>query len=151
MSGVVLYYNALIKLCDDAAKFTGVHYLYLDLMGDMPPSPGSYCTLARYYGGDIDKLRTRYKKLRNACKNDFSQLCKTMEALGIQDADVNGALFKKSLVQPKETCDFRACVRKWARAELYRIEQEKEPRLYNYGNLLDRYEALLLKRRNRKR
>ena len=150
MSGIVLYYDTLLKMVDDAAKYTGVYYLYLDLAGDMPPSPGSIRALAKYYDGDMKKVFDRYKTLRTACGRDYYQLCETMELLGILDATENGDLFKRYLIKPRGDCDFRVKVRDWARIELRRASQNKQLRLYNFGDFIRRYEALLLKRRSKK-
>lgn len=148
MPNNVLYYSYILDLCEVAGDYTQKRALLYDIQHGDPTSPKSIIILAKYWDGDVNKLAAKYKELRNAASGAWVSVKELLEAEGRyvkEDAEV----FGQQLCKVEEVCDFRKMVRTWARAELKREAAGKGSTFYDMRGFLDRYEALILKRRQK--
>ena len=145
----VLYYDRLLRLCNAAGDYVNKKALYDDIMYGEPTSPESIKTLAKYYDGDKNNLAICYKRVKAEANNAWvavRELLQANECYVSYDAGV----FFNLLVKTDDDCDFRAKVRDWARAELRKEQKGKGSTFYNFRDLLDRYQKLVLKRQTPK-
>ncbi|MCQ2571292.1 MAG: hypothetical protein MJ154_03560 [Candidatus Saccharibacteria bacterium] len=149
MSNNVLYYDCLLNLCAAVGEYVCKRELYYDIKDGKPPSPASIKTLAKYYEGSVENLSLSYKRTSHRCNKEWLALKEFLENAGAYDKE-DAKTFYQQLTRINESCDFRAKVRDWARAELAKERKGKESAFYNMRDMLDRYEKLVLKRRNKK-
>ena len=167
MPNNVLYYDDIIKLCDAAGDYVRTKSLLDDLANSAYTSPQSVMILAQYYEGDIEILKDRHKDNVLKANNAWVAIRVILTAesrWNKGDADV----FFAKLTTAKEYCDFRPMVREWARAELRKEEKlvksknvpetdgkkkatPKGATFQDIGELLDRYQKLILKRQEKKK
>ncbi len=146
----VLYYNALLDLCDVAGDYVRLRALLIDIREGEPTSPDSIKTLAKYYDGDVNVLMNVFKQKRLAANEAWHVLKELMlhEDCWEEEASV---VFFQQITKKTEFCDFRAKVRDWARAELRKEKKTAGSSTFlSMKDLIYKYERLLLKRRDKK-
>lgn len=145
----VLYYTRLVDLCNIAGEWVSKKRLLDDIREGDPTSPESIKVLAKYYDGDVNVLAEANKKVATKANNLWFSLAELLKAEGRWD-DSDSKVFLSQLKKPVDFCDFRAKVRDWSRAELKREQNGKESTFYDYREMLDRYQKLVLKREQKK-
>ena len=146
MPNNVLYYNYLLKLCKVTGDFVQKRALLNDIRYGDPTSPQSIIILAKYWDGDVNKLAAKYKDVRIETSGAWDSIKELLSNCGRYDEE-DAKVFGQQLCKTEDVCDFRKMVRTWAKAELNKAAKGKETTFYDMGELLDRYEALILKRR----
>jgi len=149
MPNLVLYYDYMITLCEAAGDYVRIHALYMDLKHADPISPDTIKTIAKYYDGDTEILARSHKKVTSKASSAWQSVKEILKNEGRCD-DATAKTFGQQLAKTNEDCDFRKKVRDWSRAELRKIQNGKTPVFYDFGDLLARYEKLLLRRQQKK-
>lgn len=149
MPNNVLYYRKLEELTLLVGNYVCKKALIRDLKRGFYTSPDSINLLSKYYGGDIYNLRACYEKERGEINKVFEVVLDILKAEG-RFNHTDAKTFVSLMQKTEDTCDFRTKVRDWSRNELKR--EDKKPgssRFYDLGDLLGRYDDLLMDRRNR--
>lgn len=148
-NAVVLFYTDVKKLCDASGDYVQYRALYYDLInGTRHASPKSVKVLTKYFEGDFYKLEDRYKEVTRNANNKVLAVRGTLSALGLYN-EAEEDNFINHLRRCKEDCDFRTMVRGWCDQAIRKAEKGKDVKIISYGDFLDRYDELLLKRRKK--
>ena len=155
-SVAVLYYEAILKLCDACGLYLEHSHLYSDLRS-FEPLPDSHRVLVYKHDGSMAILR---HKMGIAWTNraeisesiiDFSVTLGLYKSGDEMREDEKVISFCDMLLYRTEICDFRKKVRDYAKQQLRHISNGKEVKLMSLGDFVDRYAKLVEARHKRKK
>ena len=149
MPNDVLYYKYILDLCDVTGDYVRERALLNDIKKGELASAGTILAIADSYKGEVSALANKFKKDENAVSGAWNSLKELLQDCG-QYSDEDAKVFGQQLCKTEEVCDFRKMVRTWARREQAKAKAGKEVTFYSFRGFLDRYEALILKRTERK-
>ena len=150
MPNEVLYYKYILDLCCVTGNYVRERALLNDIRRGERASAGTILAIANSYKGEINALANKFKKDENAVIGAWNSLKELLQDCG-QYSEDDAKVFGQQLCKTEDICDFRKMVRTWARREYAKARAGKEPTFYSFRGFLDRYEALLLKRTERKK
>lgn len=153
---IVLYYMAIIELCDacgEVNKHKGPHD---DLQSEFP-SPYSRTVLEDYNRNDMRVLGYKIendKKKRGKIGHIVKELSELVglypEGTNLKD-DKNTEIFCDQLMWTKKEGDFRDYVRNTCEKELKKIAEGKNPEPMNFADFVEQYNILVEKRELKKK
>lgn len=150
MPNNVLYYKYILDLCKVTGDYVRERALLNDIKKGDQASAGTIIAIANSYKGEVGALAHKFKRDETAVSGAWSSLKELLQNCDQYD-EADARVFGQQLCKTEDICDFRKMVRTWARKEMAKAKAGKESTFYSFRGFLDRYEALLLKRSERKK